>query len=187
MSTTLSNMRMAVEQVFFSFFRSSAPSFRCATRLMEPKLQTAISFADVFKVISVQRLELCTTPTCCCGLRILHGSLNVIHGCPVSNNIESILRQRLTAEIRLNSLMPPVSARRSYFSYRALNSVPNLSCNSGTSSGEKSVHSPFLITRSMKRSGIQFAVFMSCVRRRSSPVFLRSSKNSSTSRCHVSR
>ena len=39
----------------------------------------------------------------------------------------------------------------------------------------------------MNRSGIQFAVFMSCVRRRSSPVFLRSSRNSSMSRCHVSR
>src|SRR5947208_301658 len=39
----------------------------------------------------------------------------------------------------------------------------------------------------MKRSGIQLAVFMSCVRRRSSPVFLRSSMNSSMSRCQVSR
>ena len=39
----------------------------------------------------------------------------------------------------------------------------------------------------MNRSGIQLAVCMSCVRRRSSPVFLRRSRNSSTSRCHVSR
>jgi hypothetical protein len=39
----------------------------------------------------------------------------------------------------------------------------------------------------MNRSGIQFAVFMSCVRRRSSPVFLRSSRNSSMSRCQLSR
>ncbi len=39
----------------------------------------------------------------------------------------------------------------------------------------------------MNRSGIQLAVFMSCVRRRSSPVFLRSSRNSSMSRCQVSR
>ena len=41
--------------------------------------------------------------------------------------------------------------------------------------------------RFMNRSGIQFAVFMSCVRRRSSPVFLRSSRNSKMSLCHVSR
>ncbi len=55
------------------------------------------------------------------------------------------------------------------------------------SAGEKSVQSPPSMTRFMNRSGIQFAVFMSCVRRRSSPVFLRSSRNSSMSRCHVSR
>ena len=42
-------------------------------------------------------------------------------------------------------------------------------------------------TRFMNRSGIQFAVFMSWVRRRSSPVFLRSSMNSSMSMCQVSR
>jgi hypothetical protein len=45
----------------------------------------------------------------------------------------------------------------------------------------------FSITRFMNRSGIQFAVFMSWVRRRSSPVFLRSSRNSSMSRCQDSR
>ena len=61
--------------------------------------------------------------------------------------------------------------------------MPNLSCRSGTLDGENSVHSPFSITRRMNRSGIQLAVFMSCVRRRSSPVFLRSSRNSSMSRC----
>ena len=65
--------------------------------------------------------------------------------------------------------------------------MPTLSCRSGTSEGEKSVHSAFSMTRFMKRSGTQFAVFMSWVRRRSSPVFLRSSRNSSMSRCHVSR
>ena len=41
--------------------------------------------------------------------------------------------------------------------------------------GENSVHSPPSKTRFMNRSGIQLAVFMSWVRRRSSPVFLRSS------------
>ena len=37
------------------------------------------------------------------------------------------------------------------------------------------------------KSGIQFAVFMSCVRLRSSPVFLRNCIKSSMSACHVSR
>ncbi len=52
---------------------------------------------------------------------------------------------------------------------------------------ENSVHSAFSITRFMNRSGTQLAVFMSWVRRRSSPVFLRSSRNSSMSMCQVSR
>ena len=42
-------------------------------------------------------------------------------------------------------------------------------------------------TPTLFNSGTQLAVFMSCVRRRSSPVFLRSSRNSSMSRCQVSR
>src|SRR5215470_10075754 len=92
MSMTLSSMRIAVEIVVFIFEKSSPLSVRWATRLTEPRLHTAISSAEVLSVISVQRLELCTTPTCCCGLLRLQGSLNVIHGCPVSNSIVSILR-----------------------------------------------------------------------------------------------
>ena len=42
-------------------------------------------------------------------------------------------------------------------------------------------------TRCMNRSGIQFAVFMSCVRRRSSPVFRRRSRKSPMSLCQSSR
>jgi len=44
--------------------------------------------------------------------------------------------------------------------------------------GEKSVHCASSATRSMKRSGTHAAVFMSCVRRRSSPVFFRRSRKS---------
>ncbi|MNN35403.1 hypothetical protein D3C81_1492530 [compost metagenome] len=65
--------------------------------------------------------------------------------------------------------------------------MPVRSCRSGTSDGENRVHWPSSNTRFMNRSGIQFAVFMSWVRRRSSPVFLRSSMNSSMSMCQVSR
>ncbi len=59
----------------------SMPSLRTwLSRLTEPRLQTATSSAEVLSVISVQRFEECTTPTCCCGERRLHGSLKVIHG-----------------------------------------------------------------------------------------------------------
>ena len=75
--------------------------FMCASRLIEPRLQTAISVALVLSVISVQRFELCTVPMCCCGERTLQASLNVIHGWPVSNSIDSIFRQSCTAGIFL--------------------------------------------------------------------------------------
>ena len=51
----------------------------------------------VLRVISVHRLEECTTPACCCGDRRLQGSLNVIQGCPVSNSMPSILRHKFCA------------------------------------------------------------------------------------------
>ena len=75
--------------------------------------EAAISSALVFRVISVHRLELCTTPRCCWGERRLHGSLNVIQGWPVSNSTVSILRQSCLAGIFLNSLILPCSARAS--------------------------------------------------------------------------
>ena len=91
--------------------------FMCASRFTEPRLQTAISVSLVLSVISVQRFELCTVPTCDCGERTLHASLKVIQGCPVSNSIDSILRQRVSAGRRLWFLMRPSSARRSYSVY----------------------------------------------------------------------
>ena len=84
--------------------------FMCASRLIEPRLQTAISVSLVLSVISVQRFELCTVPTCDCGERTLHASLKVIHGCPVSNSIDSILRQSCTAGIRFDSFSSPRAA-----------------------------------------------------------------------------
>ncbi|CPK67668.1 Uncharacterised protein [Bordetella pertussis] len=57
----------------------------------------------------MHRFELCTTPTCCCGERMLHGSLKVIHGWPVSNSIDSILRHSETAGIFLNSFSSPLA------------------------------------------------------------------------------
>ena len=57
MSITLSSILIAVVIVLsiFSSFRSPF-SFKWFGRLMDPKLQTAISSLEVFKVISVQRL-----------------------------------------------------------------------------------------------------------------------------------
>src|SRR5258708_5416922 len=73
----------------------------------KPRLQTAISWSLVLSVISVQRFELCTTPTSCWGERRLQGSLKVIHGCPVSKSIDSILRHSCVAAIFLYSFSSP--------------------------------------------------------------------------------
>ncbi|MNV99719.1 hypothetical protein D3C71_1951180 [compost metagenome] len=64
----------------------------------------------VLSVLSVHRLDECTTPTCCCGERMLQGSLNVIQGWPVSNSIDSILRHRSVAGSVLCSLISPLAA-----------------------------------------------------------------------------
>ncbi|MNI36677.1 hypothetical protein D3C73_907350 [compost metagenome] len=114
MSITLSSMRTAVFTVRSSLAVSSLPLTMWFGRLIEPRLQTAISSLLVFKVISVHRFELWTTPTCCCGLRRLHGSLKVSHGWPVSNSMDSILRHRSLAWMVLNSLtLPGYSVRAS--------------------------------------------------------------------------
>src|SRR5258706_12324256 len=162
MSMTLSSMRMAVDTVFLSLSWSRLPSFICASRLTEPRLQTALSLSEVFRVISVQRLELCTMPTCCCGLRMLQGSLNVIQGCPVSNSMVSILRQMVSAGTRLNSFSSPVLVLRSYSTYAASKFLPTLSCRSGVSAGENNVHSPASMTRFLNKVVIPVAVVMSC-------------------------
>src|SRR3546814_18049160 len=96
----------------------------------------------LFPYTTLFRSDECTTPTCCCGERRLHGSLNVTHGWPVSNNIDSILRHRLLAGMRLKFLMRPSSARRSYSVYLVSTAMPIRSCRSGVSSGLNSVHWP---------------------------------------------
>jgi hypothetical protein len=110
MSITLSSMRIAVVMVFLSFSWSTAPSFRCCSRLTEPRLQTAVSVSLVLSVISVHRLDECTTPACCCGERTLQASLKVIQGWPVSNSIESILRHMSVACSLRDGLISPRSA-----------------------------------------------------------------------------
>ena len=116
MSITLSSIRIAVPIVRLSLSWSrpicpSAPGARCAGRLIDPRLHTAISVSLVFSVISVHRLELCTTPACCCGERKLQASLNVIHGWPVSNSMLSIFRH----SCRAGSLRYTFSSPRAAF------------------------------------------------------------------------
>jgi hypothetical protein len=116
MSITLSSIRTAVLTVRCSFAVSRPSAVTCASRLIEPRLQTATSPcapAEVLSVISVHRFDECTTPTCCCGERRLHGSLNVIHGWPVSNSIVSMRRHSSTARTRRNTRISPRSAASS--------------------------------------------------------------------------
>ncbi len=111
---TLSSIRIAVRIVRCSLGPSSAQpsavSTMWATRFTDPRLHTAISVSLVLSVISVHRFELCTVPRCCCGERTLQASLNVIHGCPVSNSIDSIRRHSCTAGIFLWSFSSPRAA-----------------------------------------------------------------------------
>ena len=59
------DLRMAVAMVRCNLSASSVPcGVMWAARLTEPRLQTATSLSLVCRVISVQRLELWTTPTC---------------------------------------------------------------------------------------------------------------------------
>src|SRR2546427_12243382 len=118
MSMTCCSMRIGVASVFWSWswskLRGSQTSFMSPTMLIEPRLHTAISLQLVLRVISVHKLELCTTPTCCCVERKLQGSLKVIHGCPVSKSIDSILRQSCVAGILLYSFSSPFTTLSSY-------------------------------------------------------------------------
>ena len=104
-----------------------------ASRLTEPRLQTAISVSLVLSVISVHRLEECTTPTCCCGERTLQASLNVIHGMAgLEQHREHAcatarLAGMLLEQLDLAARRPcPRSARRPPRTSR-----PNRSCRSG--------------------------------------------------------
>lgn len=105
---------MAVEMVLRSLAWSSSlpfgPSFRWRTRFTEPRLHTAVSASLVLSVISVQRLDECTTPACCWGERTLQASLNVIQGWPVSNSIVRILRHRSVACTVREGLISPRAA-----------------------------------------------------------------------------
>ena len=51
-----------------NFPKSNAPSVTCLARLIEPRLQTAVSCLEVTSVISVQRFERWTTLVACGGL-----------------------------------------------------------------------------------------------------------------------
>lgn len=112
----------------------------------------------------------------------LEASLNVIQPWPVCARVRIIRPYSSRAGIVLRA-RPFASAAR----YAASNSSPHRSTRPGTSAGENSDQSPSASTRRMNSSGIQCARLRLCVRRWSSPVLSRSSRNSSMSACQVSR
>src|SRR3989344_1554003 len=107
-------MRMATGTTRATMSRSNAPLLTKLDRFIEPRLQTAVSCAEVLSVISVHRLLECTTPQWSCGERTLLGSFHVIHGWPDSNSMVKFLRQRSAARIFLWWGISPASARASY-------------------------------------------------------------------------
>src|SRR3546814_9263723 len=104
---------MEFKRVVFRFCKSRLAVMVWFGKLIEAKLQKGISSLLVVRGVSVHRFELWTTPTCCCGLRRLHGSLKVSHGWPVSNSIDSILRHRSLAWTTLTNLILLYSVRAS--------------------------------------------------------------------------
>ncbi len=185
MSTTRSRKVTAVRTVRSSRSQSMSPSVpRCAARFTEPRLQTAVSPSSVTSRISVHRFEECTTlPGSAVWFAVrLAASLNVIQPLPVCARVRIMRAYRTRAGICFTA-RPAASAAR----YAASNSSPYRSTSSGASTGENSDQSASASTRRMNSSGIQCARLRLWVRRASSPVLSRSSRNSSMSACHVSR
>src|ERR1051325_10669661 len=119
---------------------------------MDARLHTAISSAEVYSRISVQRLDDLMVPRFCWLLLRLQASLYNMYGLPVSICDSRTLFQRSRASMVLR---PRPSA--SYFSYSASNFSPQQSPRPGASLGQNSVHLPFSPTRFMNRSEIHNA------------------------------
>jgi hypothetical protein len=152
------------------------------SRMTEPRLQTAVSSLDVFSVISVQRLEEWMTPAWSCGERTLQGSLKVIHGWPVSKSIESIFFQSSRASILCPWILPS-SASFLVVEVELLELLAVGLVQIGHLVGAEERPGAAGLHALHEQVGIQLAVFMSWVRRRSSPVLRRSSRNSKMSLC----
>ena len=97
MSITLSSMRIAVAMVRLQLLVVDLAVLQVLQQVHRTQVADRRLGVEVFSVISVHRLDECTTPTCCWGERTLQASLKVIQGWPVSNSIESILRHRSVA------------------------------------------------------------------------------------------
>ena len=102
---------MATVIVSFNISWSMMPSsLMWVSRITEPRLHTAVSSSLVLRVISVQRFDEWMTPQWSCGERTLQGSLNVIHGWPVSKIILSIDFQRSMAGSWRDQILPVVAS-----------------------------------------------------------------------------
>merc|ERR1719181_856563 len=117
---------------------------------MEARLQTAISSLSVYSMISVHRLDDLMVPRFYWLDLLLHASLKHMYGVPVS-----ICDSRMWNQSFCALMVPRWRPSFSYFSYRALNSSEWQSARPGHSLGQKSDHSWFFWTRSMKRYGTQ--------------------------------
>ncbi len=118
MSITRSRNGTAVATVRRSFSQStprppSGPVLRCRAKLMEPRLQTAVSVSVDTSVISVHRLDRCTTfPASPVWLhRALDASLNVIQPFPVWASVRIIFPYRSRA-FTCRTYRPSASAAR---------------------------------------------------------------------------
>ncbi len=183
MSTTLSSIRTAVRTVSASSSISNRPSTTWALEVDRPPDCRPRSPGPTCSAGSpVQRLLLWTTADVILRRADVRGS---VEGNPRMPGLEQT-GEHLPPQ--LGGGEPP-ERRDLPFDRRAARSartVPGTRfrqgrCGSGTSSGLNRVHDAvYCRTRWRNRSRIQFAVCMSCVRRRSSPMFLRRSRNSST-------
>ena len=190
---TLSSIRIAVRIVFCSFVVVELPAARRLLRHVREQVDRAqVAHGDLV----LARVE-----------RDLGAQVRAVHGADVllrRAHVARILerdprmpgleqhRQHLPPQLHRGNLLEQLDLAARTRAPRSACTPPRTrgpTCRAGRARRTARTASSRRLrcTRFMNRSGIQFAVFMSCVRRRSSPVFLRSSRNSSMSRCQVSR
>ena len=185
---TLSSIRIAVATVFFSFARSSLPSAMCCGQVDRAEVaHRDLVGAGVQRDLGAQVARVHDADVL---LRRAHVA-GVLERDPRMPGLEQH-RQHPAPQVGRRDLLEQLdlAARRLVLVGRCRPSRRRgRTCRAGraVARARTASSSPPSITRFMNRSGTQLAVFMSCVRRRSSPVFLRSSRNSSMSRCQVSR
>ena len=114
---------------------------------------------------------------------MLHGSLNVTQGCPVSNNIDNILRHKTTASICFDKILPSAASFRTSCTFREM--LVKSIMQVRYLIRRKQCPCSLFITRSVTNQpscSIHIMGASTIV-----TVFLRNSKKSMISKCHVSK